>query len=94
MLLEQCEIVRSMKIRDILRDKSFRLITCFYLFLGIVIFHLEAYSKSPEVDYGMMSPKNNQWYNEPWIWAVLTAVLILLVALNGKVKEPERVKNN
>lgn len=77
-----------MKMRDILRDKSFRLITCFYLFLGIVVFHLEAYSRSAQVEYGLRVPKESQWYNEPWIWAVLTAVLILFVAVSGRVDEP------
>lgn len=92
MLLHQCETVRSMKIRDVLRDKSFRLMACFYVFLGIAVFHLKAFATSPKVEYGLNVPKKHQWYSEPWIWAVLTAVLILLVALNGRVKDPEGVR--
>jgi len=93
MLMDQCEIVRLMKIKDILRDKSFRLITCFYVFLGIVIFRLEAFSQSTQNDYGLMTPKNDLWYNEPWIWAVFTALLILLVAINGRIEEPSGAKS-
>jgi|GEM_PF-1302169 len=93
MFMNQCEIVRLMKIKDVLRDKSFRLITCFYVFLGILIFHFEAFSQSTQSDYGLMTPKNDQWYNEPWIWAVLTAVLILLVAINGRIDQPSGAKS-
>lgn len=92
MLKDQCEIVRLMKIKDVLRDKSFRLIACFYVFLGIVIFHLEAFSQSAQSDFGLMTPGNDYWYNEPWIWAVLTAVLILLVAINGRIEDPSGIK--
>ena len=91
--MDQCEIVRLMKIKDVLRDKSFRLVTCFYVFLGILIVHFEAFSQSGKSDYGLMTPKNDQWYNEPWIWAVLTAVLILLVAINGRIDEPSGAKS-
>ena len=88
MLKDQCEIVRSMKINEVLRDKSFRLISCFYVFLGILIFHFEAFSQSAKGNYVLMIPNDNHWYNEPWIWAVMTALLILLVAISGRVDEP------
>ncbi|PRY55079.1 hypothetical protein B0I27_10138 [Arcticibacter pallidicorallinus] len=93
MLKDQCEIVRLMKIKDVLRDKSFRLIACFYVFLGILIFHLEAYAQSAQSDYGLMTPRNDHWYSQPWIFAVLTAVLILLVAINGRIEKPSGVKS-
>lgn len=77
-----------MKINEVLRDKSFRLISCFYVFLGILIFHFEAFSQSVKGGYGLMALQDDHWYNEPWIWAVMTALLILLVAISGRVEEP------
>lgn len=76
-----------MKMKAIIKDKLFRLFTCFYLFVGFLVFQLEAYSKSNSGnEESNIFISAGPWYSEPWVWAVLTAVLILLVASSGREK--------
>jgi len=83
-----------MKWREVIRDKVFILFTCFYLFLGILVLQIQSSSpdngKSVESFFTSFS---YVWFNEPWVLAVVTAILIVLVATCSTVKKvPVRKK--
>ncbi|EOR92530.1 hypothetical protein ADIARSV_4335 [Arcticibacter svalbardensis MN12-7] len=65
------------------------------MFLGLLAFQIQSSSpdkgKSPE---NIFTSFSYVWYNEPWVLAIVTAILILLVATFGTVKKGPSVKNS
>ncbi|WP_069660880.1 hypothetical protein [Arcticibacter eurypsychrophilus] len=82
-----------MKWKELIRDKAFILFTCFYLFLGLLVLQIQSFypdiGKSPDSTFTSFS---YAWYNEPWVLAIVTSIVILLVALFGTVKKNPSVK--
>jgi len=63
-----------------MKQKITRACSLFTAFLVFNLLSLATYAQEKGIDVDINVKKNNEWYQQPWVWVVGAAVFILLLA--------------
>jgi hypothetical protein len=63
-----------------MKQKIIQACSLFTAFLAFNLISLVSYSQEKGIDVDINVKKENEWYQQPWVWVVGAAVFILLLA--------------
>jgi len=63
-----------------MKQKIIQACSLFTAFLVFNLLSLATYAQEKGIDVDINVKKNNEWYQQPWVWVVGAAVFILLLA--------------
>ena len=63
-----------------MKQKIIQACSLFTAFLVFNLISLATYAQEKGIDVDINVKKNNEWYQQPWVWVVGAAVFILLLA--------------
>jgi len=63
-----------------MKQKIIQACSLFTAFLVFNLVSLATYAQEKGIDVDINVKKNNEWYQQPWVWVVGAAVFILLLA--------------
>jgi hypothetical protein len=63
-----------------MKQKITQACTLFFAFLVFNLLSLASYAQEKGIDVDINVKKENEWYQQPWVWVVGAAVFILLLA--------------
>ncbi|HEX7904805.1 MAG TPA: hypothetical protein VF487_13095 [Chitinophagaceae bacterium] len=52
----------------------------FIMFISLLLLSVYSFAQDKGIDVDINVKKDNQWYQQPWVWVVGGAVFILLLA--------------
>lgn len=63
-----------------MKQKIIQACSLFAAFLVFNLLSLASYAQEKGIDVDINVKKENEWYQQPWVWVVGAAVFILLLA--------------
>jgi len=63
-----------------MKQKIIQACSLFTAFLVFNLLSLATYAQEKGIDVDINVKKDNEWYQQPWVWVVGAAVFILLLA--------------
>jgi hypothetical protein len=63
-----------------MKQKIIQACSLFTAFLVFNLLSLASYAQEKGIDVDINVKKENEWYQQPWVWVVGAAVFILLLA--------------
>lgn len=63
-----------------MKQKIIQACSLFVAFLVFNLLSLASYAQEKGIDVDINVKKENEWYQQPWVWVVGAAVFILLLA--------------
>ena len=63
-----------------MKQKIIQACSLFTTFLVFNLLSLASYAQEKGIDVDINVKKENEWYQQPWVWVVGAAVFILLLA--------------